>query len=309
MKEYNMKKAFTIVELIFVIVVLGIVASMGADTIVQVFKNTVPQKATNVASTKAELAVQQVANRLRYAVPWSLLARNAADGSNPEQLGDVGENDTDDKIIEWIGVDGDGFEATTPPAWSGYCDVASSTTTSCSTPGSDLGKLDTVIQSLGGVGTTDAIVIFDTSECSPGKQYQITNMGLTGDSSCAFPLTASSGTTLNYADSPKTRADKYDIAWSAYAIVPVVRNGGDINGDKEDDDVFDLELRYNYQPWLGETYAGASRQVIATNVSVFKVAQNSLTKNDIRVKICIKQPIGRGSEDFISMCKEKAVSR
>lgn len=305
-KIFKTKKAFTIVELIFVIVVLGIVASMGADTIVQVFKNTVPQKATNVASTKAELAVQQVANRLRYAVPWSLLARNAADGSNPEQLGDVGENDTDDKIIEWIGVDGDGFEATTPPAWSGYCDVASSTTTSCSTPGSDLGKLDTVIQSLGGVGTTDAIVIFDTSECSPGKQYQITNMGLTGDSSCAFPLTASSGTTLNYADSPKTRADKYDIAWSAYAIEPV--NERDINGDGADD-VFDLQLRYNYQPWQGDTYADAPSQIIATNVSVFKVAQNSLTKNDIRVKICIKQPIGGGSADFISMCKEKAVSR
>lgn len=305
-KIFKTKKAFTIVELIFVIVVLGIVASMGADTIVQVFKNTVPQKATNVASTKAELAVQQVANRLRYAVPWSLLARNAVDGSNPEQLGDVGDKDTNDKIIEWIGVDGDGFEATTPPAWSGYCDVASSTTTSCSTPGSDLGKLDTVIQSLGGVGTTDAIVIFDTSECSPGKQYQITNMGLTGDSSCAFPLTASSGTTLNYADSPKIRADKYDIAWSAYAIVPT--DWRDINGDGADD-VFDLELRYNYQPWQGDTYADAPSQIIATNVSVFKVAQNSLTKNDIRVKICIKQPIGRGSKDFISMCKEKAVSR
>ena len=304
-KIFKTKKAFTIVELIFVIVVLGIVASMGADTIVQVFKNTVPQKATNVASTKAELAVQQVANRLRYAVPWSLLARNAADGSNPEQLGDVGDNDTNDKIIEWIGVDGDGFEATTPPAWSGYCDVASST--SCSTPGSDLGKLDTVIQSLDGVGTTDAIVIFDTSGCSSsGKKYQITNMGFTGDSSCAFPLTASSGTTLNYLGNPEVRVDKYDIAWSAYALVPT--DWRDINGDGVDD-VFDLELRYNYQPWLGETYAGASRQVIATNVSVFKVAQNSLTKNDIRVKICIKQPIGRGSEDFISMCKEKAVSR
>lgn len=313
MKEYNMKKAFSMVELVFVIVVLGIVASISADTIAQVYRNTIPQKATNIAAIKAELAAQQIANRLRYAVPWSMVARNT-NNTNPVKLGDVSTNDINDKVIEWISVDGDSFEATTPPGWSGYCDdVTNSSTTNCSTPGSNLANTNAVIGSLGGAGIIDAIVIFDRYNdlegCNPtGEQYAPSTVGLIGtDTQCAFPLLGTGGgTNLTFANVPKRRAETYSIAWSAYAIEPV--NERDINGDGAND-VFDLQLRYNYQPWQGDTYANASSQTIATNVSVFKVSQNSIAQDDIRFKICIKQPIGGGVDDFISMCKEKAVMR
>ena len=315
-KRVDMKKAFSMVELIFVIVVLGIVASISADTIAQVFKNTIPQKATNIAAIKTELAAQQLANRLRYAIPWSMVSKNI-NGSNPQQLGDVDTNDLNDKVIEWIGVDGDSFEATATPGWSGYCDdIEHSTTTNCSTPGSALGNTNTVIQNLGGAGITDAIAIFDRYKelegCNPaGDQYSGSTIGLIGGGTqCAFPLTSiGGGTNLTFANVPKRRAEIYSLAWSAYALVPV--NERDINGDGNND-VFDLELRYGYQPWQGDTYATvpqAQRQIIATNVSVFKVSQNSIAQDDIRFKICVKQPIGGGNADFISTCKEKAVMR
>ncbi len=315
-KRVDMKKAFSMVELVFVIVVLGIVASISADTIAQVFKNTIPQKATNIAAIKTELAAQQLANRLRYAIPWSMVSKNI-NGTNPQQLGDVATNDVNDKVIEWIGVDGDSFEATGTPGWSGYCDdITNSTTTNCSTPGSALGNTHAVIQNLGGVGITDAIAIFDRYKdlggCNPADdQYSGSTIGLIGaGTQCAFPLTSTGGgTNLTFANVPKRRAETYSLAWSAYAIVPTAWK--DINGDGGND-VFDLELRYGYQPWKGETYAtvpASQRQIIATNVSVFKVSQNSIAQDDIRLKICVKQPIGGGNTDFISICKEKAVMR
>jgi prepilin-type N-terminal cleavage/methylation domain-containing protein len=314
-KRVNMKKAFSLIELIFVIVVLGIVASIGADTIAQVFKNTIPQKATNIAAIKTELATQQLANRLSYAVPWSIVAKNI-NGSTPQQLGDVAANDMNDKVIEWIGVDGDSFEATATPGWSGYCDAPNSTATNCSTPGSALANTDTVIKNLGGAGITDAIAIFDRYKelegCNlAGDQYSGSTVGLIGTGTqCAFPLTSTGGgTNLTFANVPKRRAEIYSLAWSAYALVPInERNIGGGGGQK----VFDLELRYGYQPWKGDTFDAVpltQRQTIATNVSVFKVSQNSIAQDDIRLKICVKQPIGTGSTDFISMCKEKAVTR
>jgi prepilin-type N-terminal cleavage/methylation domain-containing protein len=314
-KRVDMKKAFSMVELVFVIVVLGIVASISADTIAQVFKNTIPQKATNIAAIKTELAAQQLSNRLRYAIPWSMVSKNI-NGTNPQQLGDVDTNDLNDKVIEWIGVDGDSFEATATPGWSGYCDAPNSTTTNCSTPGSVLPNTDTVIKNLGGAGITDAIAIFDRYKelegCDlAGEQYSGSTVGLIGTGTqCAFPLTSTGGgTNLTFANISKRRAEIYSLAWSAYALVPV--NERDINGDGNND-VFDLELRYGYQPWQGDTYATvpkSQRQIIATNVSVFKVSQNSIAQDDIRFKICVKQPIGRGNADFISTCKEKAVMR
>lgn len=305
---FRMKSAFSLVELIFVIVVLGIVASISADTIAQVFKNTVSQKATNIAAIKVELAVQQIANRLKYAVPWSLLVRNVDGTGTPEQLGDVGVNDTNDKVLEWVGTDGDSFEATGVPGWSGYCDIndPAASATICPTPGSALDNTNTVITKLGGAGLADAIVLFDTPVCKDGPTvyYSATTLGFTGNSSCAFSLAGSTGVNLIMPAGAKNIADKYDVAWSAYALVP--RNAQDLDGDGRMD-IFDLELRYNYQPWNGDSYINASSQVIARNVLVFKVAQNSLSKNDIRIKICVTQQIGATSTDFVSMCKEKVV--
>jgi prepilin-type N-terminal cleavage/methylation domain-containing protein len=304
----KMKKAFSMIELIFVIVVLGIIASIGSEVIAQTYKNSIYQKANSVAATKAELAVEQIANRLNYAVPWSIVAKNI-DATNPEQLGDVAPNDLTPKAVEWIGIDGDSFEATATPGWSGYCDAGVSTAANCPTPGSSLTTTDEVIKKLGGNGITDAVVIFNTPECQNGILYSYDNMGLTGaNTACAFSLTGTGGgNNLNFAATSKIRADAYDLAWSAYTIVPTAEK--DINGDGVTD-VFDLELRYGYQPWNGGTFLNTpNKQIIATNVSVFKVAQNSLAKNDIRIKICIKQPVGTGSTDFVSICKEKAVIR
>ncbi|MDD5549496.1 MAG: hypothetical protein PHI79_07895 [Sulfurovaceae bacterium] len=170
-----------------------------------------------------------------------------------------------------------------------------------------MANTDTIISNLngGGVGIGNAVALFKTTNCEGTSQYLPSTIGLTGaGTQCAFPLMGTGGgNNLTFANTPKIRGDMYALAWSAYALVPTAWR--DINGDGTVD-VFDLELRYNYQPWAGGTFVGASNQVLLNNVSVFRISQSD---NVIRFKICVKQPIGGGSTDFISMCKEKVVVR
>jgi hypothetical protein len=94
----------------------------------------------------------------------------------------------------------------------------------------------------------------------------------------------------------KTLWDQYKLVWSAYAIVPSPHPGAA--------SLFDLELYYNYQPWLGEKYSDGSHHTLAENVTVFKY--NGIG-DTIRFKLCIQEKIG--DTNTVNICKEKAVIR
>jgi len=131
MKYTKLRTAFTMLELVFVIAVLGIVASIGAEIIAQLYSGYVQQRAVHRASIKTEIAALQIANRLTYAIPNTIIAR-PTDGNitfipldqNPP---------TDYEILQWLGSDVDSFEAMQNnadrrPGWSGFCDVDAAVT-------------------------------------------------------------------------------------------------------------------------------------------------------------------------------------
>jgi len=69
---------------------------------------------------------------------------------------------------------------------------------------------------------------------------------------------------------------------------------------------FDLELRYNFQPWNGENYFGGaeSREILIRDVSLFRFMGRG---NTIRIKLCQREQTEPGI--FTNICKEKAVIR
>lgn len=307
----KMKKAFSMVELVFVIVVLGIVASIGASIIAKAYETYIIQKATYNASMKTELAALQIAQRLSYSIPWSIIVKQD-DNVTYKRLsklkaGDAGE---DYITLEWIGIDNDSFSATTPPSWSGYCDIDTSSTTQCETQGSELSTADTVIQNLSknevnfGGGNSPA-VFFKINRYDSNTSYAPECVGLVNNNiSCTIPAGKTGDTTLTFGAGNKYRAEHYALSWSAYAIVPGAEK--DINDDGNLDDVRDLTLYYNYQPWHREKYTdnGTPSSLLINNVSVFKM---NAFANTVRFKLCIKQFVG---EDLpITICKEKAVVR
>ena len=308
------KKAFTMIELIFVIIILGIVSSITSEIIVQVYESYIIQKATHKASIKSELAINQIANRLLYRIDKSLIARIpgktgttlVTDVYPVSQVPIVGPTNVNTyTALEWIAFENDGFTKSAQPAWSGFADLNQSSFNSFITTGSKLTDETTVLANLSGTAVPpNPAIIFNTLYYKGITEYDTLSMYRNNGS--IFPVTINNDTNLSFAAGGDRTAGQmvysefYTLTASAYAIVP--ENNETINGIT----VWDLVLYSNYQPWLAgaHNYTTGSRSVLAKNVSVFRFKQEV---NSIRIKLCT---IARLSQnDQISTCKEKAVIR
>lgn len=311
----TLKRAFTLLELIFVIVILGIVASIGSSVIVQVYESYINQKAVHNAALKTELAINQLANRLSYRIDTSLITRMDATGGavgTMIALKDINiatDDRTDFHHLEWIGYDNDSLSATNTPGWSGFLDLATAANEKVISTGSNFEKTSAIIGNLNGGSPALYFV---------GSQaYKIDGAGvetyanatclhaITGNG-CIFPvnLNATSEITFSsgsgdYVPGSMQYSEYYQLAYSAYAVV--LENRHEILGTP----VWDLRLYYNYQPWEGETYLTASSSILLRNVNIFRFKSES--GNSLRIKLCSIEQISETEK--ISLCKEKAVIR
>ncbi len=310
------KKAFTMIELIFVIIILGIVASIGSQIIVQVYESYIIQKATHKASIKSELAINQIANRLLYRIDKSLIARIpgrtgitlVTDVYPVSSVPLTGTNNVDKyTALEWIAYENDGFSNAQSPAWSGFTDLNKSSFSSIYTTGSTLTNETTILDNLAGATgisatTATPAILFNTDKYKTATYYK--TLCMYKNNGCIFPVTITNDTNLTFTGAGDRVAGQmiysefYRLVGSAYAIVP--ENNSTVNGVN----VSDLVLYSNYQPWRGENYTNGSRSLLAKNVSVFRFKQES---NSIRIKLCTLVQLDIA--DNISSCKEKAVIR
>jgi len=320
--------AFTMIELIFVIVILGIVASIGSSLIAKTYESYILQKAIHKASLATELAAMQLVNRLTYRINNTTVAKRPTapyDYVTVSNISSLGDNVH--TALEWISYDNDSYDAQTTPGWSGYADPLDANKSQFATPGSDITIADAIIGNLSGdtVGLTGggqrpAIFFQSPSYYVPNDSfYAPACMGLdyaTNDTTCVLAVSGTSNAaaadTFAFSDvahnnTPKTIMDHYKLAWSAYAVVPVQVTGAALTdrGFQVDDNIYDLTLYYNYQPWLGEQFnVDASSSVLIRNVSVFKFSESGGT---MRFKICVQQIVA--GNDKATICKEKAIIR
>ena len=309
--------AFTMLEVVMVIVILGIVASIGSSIIANIYEHYLLQRASHSASLKTELAAQQIANLLSYRIPGTTVARDPNDLTDNLLVTDpTSASDDTHTQLEWIAADNDGFSASVRPPWNGFCDVDPSTQAAIITPGSDLTLANTIMSNLSNTqvslsgGQYPAIFFRDdtnryTDDNSTEKTYDVLNcMGMISVDRSCISAVSGAGETLTFQTPGSGVADKvisehYKLAWTAYSICPKDRG----------DNHYDLELFYNYQPWEGERLNGTDcssstgqRSTLITNVTVFKFAESG---NTFRFKLCVQESIG---EDFnVTICKEKAI--
>ena len=298
-----MKKAFSLIEVIFVLVILGIVASISSQIIVQVYENYITQRAIYNVSNKTELAINQIVNRLSYSVLDSAIAKNKNNSSDYKLLTNINLlTDTNLTILEWIGYDNDSFSAGATPYWSGIADYEDVNLSFFNSPGSQLGEVDTIIKHLSKneVGLNGSVqhpaVIFQprTIENDPINGEC---MGLVdNNTSCIYAVSEKNATGFLFdKNNSKLITEHYQLVWSAYALVPTVQPDG----------LYDLNLHYNYQPWENETYDNnATIKTLMKNISVFKFTQSG---GIIQLKLCATENIG--ADYNISTCKEKAIIR
>jgi len=324
----KIKKAFSLIEVIFVLIILGIIASISSQIIAQVYENYIMQRAVYNVSTKTELAVTQIVNRLTYRIQGTTISKIHQDFLDGTQTASswlpledipVGEKYT---TIEWIGYDNDSFASNATPNWSGVANYETNASISgFNSPGSNLNNVATIMSKLSKDETNTskvtltsakpaALIFADNNNFyTDTKEYNPLCMGMipelaTSSRDCIFPV-EQNGTSgfkftrtkdSNHTIRPKIITERYKLAWTAYALVPEPQPNGQ----------FDLVLHSNYQPWNNESYLGANvtKSTLLKNITVFKFSESG---GVINFKLCASENIGK---DFnVTTCKQKVVIR
>jgi len=307
-----MKKAFTLIEMIFVIVILGIVGMIGTDVIAKMYQGYLKSQITNRLQSKTELLLDVISQRLKYRIKESVIGRNS--GNNKYmKLSDDNIPSISPDMIEWIGYDRDSLIGESNgtysiPGWSGFVDVNSSETngTQVLMEGSELNVTQAVILTLSNstvnMNSGSARLPILYSNCEDDSNMSRFGWDIPHLSSSLFDnnatikayKTAGDNTHLYFADlGSREICEQYFLAWTAYAIVP--------EGNSTDD--FNLTLKYNYQPWNGEDYKNnATSVLLAEHVSTFRAMQ---VGDSIRIKVCIQD--GNITGTPYGFCKEKAI--
>ena len=322
-----MKRAFTLLELVVVIVVLGIIAMMSFNAIMNIYSNYFQTRTVNELETQTEIALEQISKRLEHRIKPSVIARKTDgeflalndSGVNLdakyeilefipyayEIFNDVISLDANDNVIEQGGKAG---------RYSGYADLAkSSPATGLISPGSNFttGVVETIKDLTckddtrnskcvdfenkdGGVVAIFYDVYYDVQNSFGYKgisNLDIAKVGVKGGQS------GLNGDTLEISGfANKQISEQYHLAYTANAIVP------EQSADPKDtaNGVFDLNLYYDYRPWMGEKYKqNGEKATLAKNVTRFVFTE----KNGVIVlKLCM-----RAKNSEITICKSKAV--
>ncbi|WP_297987769.1 type II secretion system protein [uncultured Campylobacter sp.] len=117
-----MKKGFTLIELVFVIVVLGIISMFGADLYTKIYKSYVHVRAVNQLEARTQNAMMLITNRLEDRIKSSTIGRELS-SNEFVPISDLTDPKYD--ILEWIGqsVETRNINKRTP-GWSGFMSMS-----------------------------------------------------------------------------------------------------------------------------------------------------------------------------------------
>ena len=319
------RSAFTMIELVMVIVSFGIIATIGAEIITRVYSNYLQTRAINRLQTQTEIVLEQIAQRLQYRIKDTTRAINTTANTTVPLLA---ATNTDDSV-EWLGISNESFlgqgadNAVVVPGWSGLIDMNSTATSlaarTLASPGSRLDDTASILAQIsaypnGAINMTNpagivklpALVFKGPKPSTTAVPYSVDNYYSNNNSNYTIRIAKAAGVNNRFVipagdelldldeDGFGDLFEQYYLSHSAYAIVPV--------GAAND---FNLTLRYNYRPWEGEQYndANTPTAVFAEHVSTFRIRQEG---DVVRIKLCIHDNNQSGNFDF-SACKEKVI--
>lgn len=306
-----MKKGFTLLELIVVIVITGILALVGTEISINIYKGYLQSRAINTLQSETELVLEQIAKRLAIRIKGSSIGKKS---TNTKEFVSTEDPDLDHTydILEWISYSYESFQ---DKGWSGFIDLkhantsrtdpASSTDVSgtIETPLSSLNKAWETIKDLTnnssvtlkqdklgvffkGVGNIDAQTSFGYNDTNQAKSIaKVEKFDIDTTIKIDYPI--------------KNRiSEQYYLLHTAYAVVPT-------NKTKEND--FTLELRYNYRPWIvSNNLENANSAILAKHVTRFNFTE---ANGVIILKLCIRdgqRSLSHGDKEA-TVCKTKAV--
>ena len=306
------RNAFTMIELIFVIVIMGIIGKFGVEFLAQAYQSFIFSKVNHTLQSTSGISLELIAAKLQNRIKDSVIARVGISGA-AVSIGSADGSSTDYTVLEWIGSDYEGFRGNSSgsvpynPNWSGIIDVNHllSTTTNLVSPETNTTAIDNMIDvlSYGNASIANAALYFIGSNSVAPTDYGWDSVAaMTDQTKAMHPVTSTAVAIDQFLPSVGNFGgvdvyEYYQLAWTAYAIVY----------EAGPDNLGTLRLYWNYQPWEGETIDKAkSDAVIMENVSTFQF----ISIGDIlKIQVCTKSTIitGDNDGDGYSLCKEKTV--
>ena len=316
----ELKRAFTMIELILVIVILGIISFFTFEMTLQIFRSYTYSKMINILEAQTETTLEQITKRLSYRIKESPIARirslnvqleDDSNGNVQPLTRDIATSINGYNILEFVPYV---YEVFRIGGYSGVADLGiSNAAIGLTTPGSRLNTIardtfnDLVRKTMptpkNAIANNDLAVFFLKPTLTFDERrgigyHNYNNPGRITDFVAKATIANETTLTLDYAIGSET-ADTYHIAYTAYAMVPEHINA--TNGD------FDLMLYYNYRPWQNEKFTDGDKSILARDVTRFNFMEDA--GNTINLKLCIratKRTTGIDSEKM-SICKSKAV--
>ncbi len=301
--------AFTMIELIFVIVIMGIIGKFGVEFLAQAYNSFIFSKINHELQSSSEATVEFIAKRLEGRIKDSVIARLADNSFDP--IGDV-NNSLRYVLLEWVGSDTDGFRgisdtnATHLPDWSSILDLDAGNSNLLVSPSTNTTAENSLITTLSGATTdindTALFFIGANSDARTGYGWDGNTTAINAQQGAMHPVQSVAGQPTQFTSSTGTDFtgidvyEYYKLAWSAYAIVMEDFNATAKMGN--------LYFYHNYQPWQGEQYNDNNdslhKSLIMKNVSTFRfTAIGSI----IKIQVCTKTNL---VEEY-SLCKEKTI--
>lgn len=319
-----MKKAFTLIEMIFVIVVMGILSIGTFSFLNHIYKRSAKTKIITDLSFGSQVAVDQISALLYERIPQSVIGYRPSDRS----FVSIYELDGTYPVLEWIGYANEALRA---GEYSGFVDMDGSDrdTNTLHSFGIVQNELNSTEYKKFGIpysysSPNDAnvtAIIFSGSFDDGSIDSDFNNsFGWHGnDHNFTYDITKiDSSSNITLAKRPQAIYEKYFLADSAYALA----RGADINqavncikdlNISSDDINSTLFLFYNYRPWKGETFCAdiddtkgkreGNVTVISYDVGGFKAG---LINNSIYFELTMTKRV-RGSKNDINISKQKVI--
>ena len=295
------KKAFTLIEMIFVVVVSSILSMGTFKAFEALYIRSAKAKSVTNLSIQSQIVLDQISALLYNRIPNSVIGYDGKDTTTCTPIEDIVTSDNS-KVLEWLSLDNSNLIAQN---YSGFVDMNAS-----SKP--DLKALDV---NKSEVNNRDLIFAgsFDS-----GSEDILTCKGAYGwhgnDSDLSFKIKSITDNKITLDEAPEYIYEKYYLTNGAYAVA----RGADIDKDAscitdlaQDVDDNTLFLFYEFYPYknVGDTYCADKSgtqtgkvAILAKDVASF----GAVYENDIiHLRIDINKPI-KGSTP-VHITKQKAV--
>jgi len=294
--------AFTMVELLFVIVIMGILGKYGVEFLAQAYHNFIFSKINNQLQADAEMAVETIAAKLQYRIKNSTIARKSSNGDFEAIQSASG---TEYDILEWVGSDEESFRGASKPLWSGIIDLDDSNATYLVSPETNTSDVNNTVVALSDSSGTDinntALYFIGSNSDKNQWGWEIPHPAFTDQNKSIHPVKTDTNESVFI---PKVGDfsgidvyEYYKLSWTAYAV-------GMNDWNATGNNTGTLKLWYDYQPWDGDDYNSTTTKsvTIMDNVSTF---QFRAVGSVIKIQVCVKSDLVE--DEKYSVCKEKTV--